>query len=234
MRFPTVVITQPNYLPWLGYFEQIKRSDRFVFLDNVQYQRREWQNRNRIKQDDNQVLWLTVPVLCKGNYLSPINTIKIDYSMEWSKQHLAAIKHCYSNAQYKNDIIAFLERVFVCKYARLVDLNIALIKEICKLIGISPDFYLASDLNPTGSKTDLLIDVCKKLGARSYYSSDGARSYMEQDEYKFERHEIEVVYQNYEHPSYCQKGNVFTPYLSIVDLIAHVGWVGVSKMFESF
>lgn len=223
MKKTTVVINQPCYIPWMGYFERIKRSDVNVILDSVQFQRREWQNRNRIKTRDGQLIWLTVPTKSKGNYLSPIKDIEINYETNWIAEHLGSIRHNYAKAKYFKETFELIENALSQKYSRLVDLNIFLLEAISKQLGIKTKFLVASDLKPEGAKTDLLIDICKKVGGNHYYSALGAKVYMEPDEYKFRDNNISFEYQQYQHPVYPQAGDSFVSHLSIIDLLANVG-----------
>lgn len=219
----TTVISQPNYLPWLGYFEQIARSDLFVFLDTVQFARREWQNRNRLKNFDNKPFWLTVPVM-KHTQKTPINKICISYhTKNWQANHLNSIKTYLGHSKYFSIIYPYIEAIINKNHSLVVDLNIELIKQICDILCLNTNFIRASSLQTKGKKTNLLIDICKKVGADHYYSSLGAKAYLKNDENLFYESGIELEYQLWEHPQYNQQGNSFVSHLSVLDALMNVG-----------
>jgi WbqC-like protein family len=219
----TAVITQPTYLPWLGYFEQIARADTFVYLDTVQFVRRYWHSRNRLKDAQDNPLWLTVPVKAHAQK-TPLLEMQISRDRpDWSKQHLATIQTCLGSSPYFSHIFPSLQELLSQDYQQLVDLNIAGIELFAKLLGLSPHFVRSSSLNPIGTKTELLVDLCQQVKADCYYSSLGAKVYMETAEHLFSSVGIEVIYQAWEHPIYPQKGNQFVSHLSIVDVLMNIG-----------
>ena len=217
----TAVVTQPNYLPWLGYFEQIIRSDIFVFLDTVQYERRAWQNRNRLKNYDDKPFWLTVPVV-KHKQKTPINKINIINS-DWQSKHLYLMKTFLGHTKYFNKIYPIIECRIKNNYQLLSHLNIDLISDTCKILNIKTKFIRASELQPKGKRTELLVNICKLVGASHYYSSLGAKMYMEKDEHLFYDAGINLKYQTWDHPHYNQKGNNFISHLSALDAIMNIG-----------
>ncbi|MCK4634739.1 MAG: WbqC family protein [Candidatus Aenigmarchaeota archaeon] len=212
-----VGIHQPNYIPWLGYFYKIAKSDVFVLLDNVNYTKNSFINRNKIKTQNGGV-WLTVNVLTKGRYGQLINEVEIDNSKLWNKVHWKTIFFNYSKAPLFNEYGHFLEEIYERKWEKLIDLNESLIKLICELSGIkNVKFIRASELNASGNGTDLLIDICKKLGADTYLSGFGGRNYME--EKKFKGDDIELKYYDFKHPIYKQLWDGFVPNLSVIDFL---------------
>jgi hypothetical protein len=212
------VIVQPLYLPWIGYFDLIDRSDVFVFLDDVQFKGRSWQQRNRIKTHSGDA-WLTVPVINK--YLQKINEVHIDNSQNWMRKHWESIKHAYSKAAHFNDFSGFYETIYGQKNDSLMDLNVGVIKHVSEQLGIGNKFILSSELGVEEYKTDRLINICKKVEATRYLSGPAARSYLQED--KFRENGIEVVWHEYEHPIYRQLNGEFIPYMSVIDLLLNEG-----------
>ncbi len=218
----TVVISQPTYLPWAGYFRIMKEADVYVFLDNVQFEQRSWQSRNRIKSV-NKFVWLSIPTHHEA--FGKITDVEIDNSQPWQRQHFHAIKSCYGKAPYFNNYSSFLKSVYETKWNELVLLNIYLIKYFAAQLGLSPTFVRASKLGLEGKRTNLLLDICKMFGANRYVSSIGAKNYMQTDGAKsvFEKENIKVEFLEVPTLKYPQLFGEFIPELSIVDLLFNCG-----------
>jgi WbqC-like protein family len=218
----TVVISQPTYLPWTGYFRIMKEADVYVFLDNVQFEQRSWQSRNRIKSVK-EFSWLTIPTHHTSQ--SRICDVEIDNSKEWMRQHFTAIKTSYGKALYFGDYYPFFKSVYETDWTKLALLNIYLIKYFAKQLGLSPIFVKASKLSMEGKRTNLLLDICKMFGADRYVSSIGAKNYMEEDGAKsiFEKEGIAVEFLEVNLPKYPQLFGEFVPELSVVDLVFNCG-----------
>ena len=217
----TASIMQPTYLPWLGYFDLTNRSDIFVFLDTVQLDKRSWQQRNRIKTPNSEIM-LTVPVLTKGRFNQEIRDVEIDVSQRFEKKHFNSIQLNYKNSKYYKLYIGELEEIFISKTSRLANLNIKLIKWLSSKIGIKTKFISSSELDVSGSKTELLINICKKINANHYLSPIGSKGYIEKNNL-FTNSGIQLSYQNYQHPTYNQLFGDFIPYLSVIDLLFNEG-----------
>ncbi|MEJ6481791.1 WbqC family protein [Nostoc punctiforme UO1] len=219
----TVVISQPTYLPWLGYFELIAKSDVFVFLDNVQCVKQSWHNRNRLKGNEDQLIWLTVPV--KTHPLdTPLFKIQISHnSSVWRRKHLGTIQACLGSTDYFHTIFPLIQELINYEYEYLVDLNISLIKLFADLLGLSPNFVKASDLNPQGRRTEMLVNLCQQLDADYYYSPMGSKVYLEEEKHLFIEEGIKLNYQTWEHPYYSQRGKSFVSHLSILDTLMNIG-----------
>jgi len=217
----TVSIMQPTYLPWLGYFDLTNRSDIFVFLDTVQLDKRSWQQRNRIKTPNSEIM-LTVPVLTKGRFNQEIRDVEIDVSQGFEKKHFNSIQLNYKNSKYYKLYIGELEEIFISKTSRLANLNIKLIKWLSSKIGIKTKFISSSELDVNGSKTELLINICKEINANHYLSPIGSKGYIEKNNL-FTNSGVQLSYQNYQHPTYTQAFGDFTPYLSVIDLLFNEG-----------
>ncbi|HPM43709.1 MAG TPA: WbqC family protein [Candidatus Omnitrophota bacterium] len=219
-----VALHQPQYLPWLGYFHKIAHCDQFVFLDNVQYKDREFQNRNKIRTKDGPI-WLTVPVSSKGRGRQIISRVLIDNGFEWKRKHLAALKTSYGHAAFFERYFPFFEKVYGKSWERLSDLNFHIIEYILKELGISKRIHLESALDVRSEKTDRIVEICRKLGADTYLSGAGGKDYLEED--KFPAAGIKLVYQQFDHPTYRQQfmkdDKDFMPYMSVVDLLFNEG-----------
>lgn len=217
----TVAIMQPTYLPWTGYFALMDRVDVFVFLDSVQFDRRSWQQRNRIKGAGGPQT-LTVPVHKKGLREQRIADVRIVRDAGFPEKHLRAIEHCYAGAPYLDPYSAGLFDVMRRSYERLADLTIALIQWLAGQLGIATRCVRSSALETHGTKADLLADICRGLGADRYVSPPASQAYLARSD-AFERAGIPVVYSDYRHPTYPQLHGPFVSHLSVVDLIFNVG-----------
>jgi hypothetical protein len=214
-----VSIHQPQYLPWLGYFDKIERSDVFVFLDNVQFKKNEWQNRNKIKTDQ-QWQWLTVPVIHK--FGQKINEVEINNTVRWGKKHLTALITHYSKAAFFKEHIAFLEQTYAQEWKSLADLNMHLIKYLAKALGISnTEFVLSSEYESREEPNERLVDLCKQLEGDVYLSGKDGAKYLNLD--AFEQEGIQVIFQDYNHPQYPQLYGDFVLYMSVIDLLFNCG-----------
>lgn len=217
----TIAIMQPTYLPWVGYFDMIDRSDEFVFLDSVQFSKRSWQQRNRLKAVG-QIQWLTVPSLSRGRREQRICEVEIDPTANFAEGHLKTITFLYRKAAHFSDYFEGLATVFGRGHRLLADLNIELIQWLCAQFGIDTPLLRSSHLQVAGKKTDLLVAICKAREAGGYLSAEGSRDYIEENNL-FAANGIELGYHNYHHPEYRQLYGDFEPYLSALDLLFNVG-----------
>ncbi len=214
-----VAIHQPQYLPWLGYFHKMLTADAFCYLDNVQYKKNEWQNRNRIRTHRGWQ-WLTVPV--RYRFPAPINAVAIDNSSNWRHKHLQALRTHYRRAPYFEQTIALFEEVYGRLWESLTLLNLELIGRLRQILGLEAKPALcASTLTCAEEPTQRLIDICRAMGADTYLAGPGAAGYMEGS--RFAQCGIRVITQSFEHPVYTQVYAGFEPRLSIVDLIFNCG-----------
>jgi hypothetical protein len=216
-----VVILQPGYLPWLGFFEQLKRADVFVIYDDVQFDRRGWRNRNRIKSPDGPV-WITVPVIQKGRFGEEVCEVRIDNDRNWRRKHIESIRRFYRRAPYFEHYFTPISREIEKQNEKLVDLDISLIYLLARCIG-EPEskFRRSSEMEIGGGKTTRLLNICKALNADEYYTGAAAKDYF--DMKPFDDAGIRVEFQDYRHPVYPQLFGDFVPYLSIIDLLFNTG-----------
>jgi hypothetical protein len=215
-------VHQPQYLPWLGYFDKVAASDLYVFLDLPQYKKREFQNRNRIKGGNGEI-WLTVPVLSKGKFEQPIREVELDPTQAWQKSHWASIELSYKKAPFWADYAPGLKPFYEQPWTHLNALNTAMCLHFFALLGITTPVKIESEIGTTGQSTERLIELCKKTGATSYLSGAGGKDYM--DEARFQSEGLGLSYQHYTHPVYRQQfpKTPFLPYMSILDLIFNEG-----------
>jgi len=210
---------QPQYLPWLGYFDKIDRADVFVLLDDVQFKKNEWQNRNKIKTAQGWQ-WLTVPVLYK--YPQHIREVAINNTVKWQHKHRQAILTNYRKAPFYEFLDTVFQEAFSPSWSFISELNTVLVTGLVKLLGIETPLHLSSDLGTLPEDPDeRLIALTKLFGARAYLSGNGGLEYM--DLQKYRNHGIEVIFQGFEHPVYDQLFGQFVPNMSVIDLILNHG-----------
>jgi hypothetical protein len=226
----TIAIMQPTYLPWIGYFDMIDQSDHFVFLDSVQFNKRSWQQRNRVKSPEG-VSWLTVPVLTKGRRHQHINEVEITNNKSFQETHIKTITHLYSKAPFFAQYIEDFSSILHKSHQFLADLNIELIGWLCTKLGIEIEMSRSSLLGVDGKRTELLVNICKALSADHYISAEGSREYIEESNL-FSQSDIRLTYHSYDHPKYQQRFGEFVPYLSIVDLLFNEGPASLSIIYK--
>jgi len=214
-------IHQPNFLPWLGYFYKIAQCDVFVLLDNVQYTKNSFINRNRIKTPRG-ADWLTVPVIIKGRFGQLIRDVEVNGTVDWRKKHLGTLDANYRRASYFEPIFQGLKSIyFVGDWNNLCELNIKLLQWVLSMLGLKKNLVRASDLNVEGESTQLLISIVKELGGNEYISGFGGANY--QDVELFQKAGITLTYYDFKHPVYPQLWTDFIPNLSIIDLLFNCG-----------
>ncbi len=217
------VILQPSYIPWRGYFHQIAKADVFVFYDDVQFDRRGWRNRNRIKTPQG-VRWLTIPVHSKGYQIkhTPINQIRIAWEHPWNEEHWKTIKFSYSKAPFFSQYVRLFEQFYQRHDEYLADFCIDFTIALAKELGITKTrFIRSSELRVSGTKTDRLLNILKLLKATRYITGPAAQNYLEED--KFQQANIDLEYMHYDYPEYPQLYPPYDPQVSILDLLVMTG-----------
>lgn len=210
---------QPNYIPWLGFFHRMANVDKFIILDNVQFTKNLFMQRNKIKTA-NGVLMLTVPVKAKIDTL--IKDVLIDNSQNWQKRHWLSIKYNYNKSQYWEYLSQDLEEIYSREWIKLFDLNMEMIKLVRSKLKINTELIIASELNQAfGQKTNLLVNLCKHLNAKTFFSGSGSKSYIIPEE--FIKNNINLIFQDYKHPVYSQRLGEFISHLFILDLLFNCG-----------
>jgi hypothetical protein len=215
----TVGCIQSSYIPWRGYFDLIRRSDVFVFHDDIQYTKQDWRNRNRIKTVAG-LAWLSIPVR-SATTRGVIDEVEIDNEQDWGRKHWRSIETYYRNAPFFSLYAEFFEETLTQRWDRLSNLNIYVISNICETLGIRTHFVNSRSLGLSGRKTDRLIQICRACAATRYLSGPSARNYIEA--YKFAAVGVEVEYMVYDYPPYPQQFGPFIEGASIVDLLFNCG-----------
>lgn len=221
-------ILQSNYLPWKGYFDIIHDVDVFVILDDVQYTKDDWRNRNRLKSKEG-LTWITVPMLTHGRSGQKICEAEINQRVKWQRKHLSAIQNLYGKSPNFDFCSKLFEEVYSAReWLYLSDLNIFLIQRVCEMLEIqtplidSRELKVQIDEEDPGRRTDRVIEICKHVGATHYLSGPAAKSYIEPQ--KFEMAAISLEYKEYAHyPEYPQRYGEFEHAVSIVDLLCNCG-----------
>jgi hypothetical protein len=226
MTYLIVAVHQPQYLPWLGYFDKIDKADIFCFLDNVQFKKNDWQNRNRIKSPTGWQ-WMTTPVLYR--FPQSINEVKINNTVNWKRKHLQALITNYGKAPFFDDFIDFFNHAYLKDWEFLNDLNVYFIRGILKMLKIGKKTTVfSSELNLSNDPTERLIDICKNLGADTYLSGQDGINYLNQT--RFRQQGIRLIVQHFNHPVYHQLFGEFQSHLSIVDLLFNCGPEAIRKI----
>lgn len=229
---PTVVISQPTYLPWTGYFEQIARADVFVALDNVQFEPRSWQCRNRLRDKRGEPFWLSVPIAAHSRDAT-IRDVRIAGDQPgWRASHLNSITSSLGRAPFFDEIFPDLESWLTLDHEMLAELNVDGIRRVAESLGLAPEWTTSSHLPVSGAKGDLILDICRHLGASTYYTGAGSRAYLEPLVPRFRDAGIEVVFQDWVHPTYPQRGEGFVSHLSVADALMNVGPAAVRAMVK--
>jgi hypothetical protein len=213
-----LVVLQPGYLPWLGFFDQMHWADTFVIYDDVQYTKNDWRNRNRIK-GTNGPQWLTVPVSFHIGNL--IKDVALPVDKRWVKSHVKSLQFAYAKARYFDDYFPRIKELIEAPHERLIDLDMALIMYLKSTLGIDTQILYSSRMDAEDSKSQRLINICRECAATQYLTGDAARDYL--DVKLFEDNGIEVKYHHYKHPEYPQLFGDFVPYLSVVDILFNCG-----------
>lgn len=221
---------QPVYLPWLGLFHKISISDVYCYLDNVQYLKNDWNNRNKIKTSDG-VSWLTIPVSNKNYINKNLSQMEIDNKKDWKNKHWKTIYFSYKRSDYFNQYAEFFEDVYKREWIYLTDICDYMLKFFLDELKIDVKYVKATDLDLNGHKNDLIIDLCKKLNSKYYVFGELGKDYA--DEQKFKSEGINIYYQNYKHPQYKQLWGDFASNLSIIDLLFNVGPIEAKRILVS-
>ena len=211
---------QPVYLPWLGLFHKIALAETFVYFDQVQYLPKDWMNRNKIRTKSGSI-WLTVPVLRKGYRDLKTSEIEINNSIDWQKKHFRSISLNYKKSPYFENYIPFFEDVYSRKWKFLGELNEYMLKWFLDELGIKVNFLNAKNFKFEGEKSSLILNMCKKLDASTYIFGTLGKDYA--NVHEFEKNNVKLIFQDYNHPKYSQLYSEFVSHLSVIDLLFNHG-----------
>ena len=226
-----IAIVQSSYIPWKGYFDLINFVDEFILFDDMQYTKRDWRNRNKIKTS-NGVKWLTIPVEVKGKYIQKIKDTIIS-DTEWNRRHWSSIVHNYSRAKYFYDYKELFDELYLRSSDKLLsEVNYRFLTVICEALGINTTISWSMEYRLIDGKTQRIIDLCKQSRASEYISGPSAKGYI--DEEMFENEGIILRYMDYSgYPEYNQPYPPFEHGVSIIDLIFNEG-PNAPKYMRSF
>lgn len=218
-----VTIHQPEHLPWMGFLNKASKADLFVILDNVQFEKNYFQNRNRII-GTNGPQWIGIPVSTKDHMSATIaDTVVSHVDTSWRKKYLRTLQMSYGKYPYFNDVYPLVEESISLDSEYLCDINMDIIIKLFERLNINCRVVKSSSLNSYGLKSDLILDICKKVNADTYIAGPSGRDYLNTDE--FNNSNIKVYYNDFTHPVYRQmKSKEFISHLSSIDLFMNVGF----------
>lgn len=220
-----VAIHQPNFLPWLGWFDKLVRADVFVLLDHVQFPRTSrgtYVNRVKLLVGGKDA-WVTAPIVRAAGSAQRIDEVRLDDAQPWREKLLRTVEHNYRRAEAYDEIYPLVRDVLEHPTERLAELNQHGVRVIARALGLDESkFVRSSTLDASAQATDLLIELTKAVGGTAYLAGNLASSTYQEDE-KFAQAGIELRSQLFEHPQYPQAGEEFVPGLSIVDALMNIG-----------
>lgn len=225
----TVVVHQPDFLPYLGFFHRLLQADLYLSLDHVQFARRGWTHRDKIKTRTG-ATWLSLSVE-KCPIDTAIANVALWPGLCWRTKNLTLIAENYRRASYYDQLFGEIERIYAMPIDRLATFNIAFIRLVCRWLGIRIACVQSTDLEPSGQKSEMIANLVSAVGGTRYLSGIGAREY--HDQTPFDRLGIEVVWQNFTHPTYTQQFGDFVPYLSAIDALFNCGPEGTVRLLRS-
>ncbi len=220
---------QPAYNPWLGYFHKLLLSDVFVIMDDVQFEKNSFINRNKIFQNP-EGLMLTIPCDMKNYADKSIKEIEIFNDM-WKKKHLRSLSQTYSKSPYFDKVFPIVEKALSLESKLLIDYSNQLFMDIVSYLEIDTKIVFASDLDIKSKKLDYVIELTKKLNGNVFIFGKLGQDYA--DVNYLNDNQITSIFQDYQHPEYKQKGENFIPYLGIIDLIMNIDSENAIKVILS-
>lgn len=223
---------QPTYLPWIGYFKLMSIVDIFVFLDDVQFDKRSWQQRNKISSINSDSQFLTMPAISKGLYDQKLNEVKISEPIINAQKHLKIIYYEYSKSPYFKEYYRDIEKIYIKHYKYLCELNIKLIEYLKLIFSIDTKIIKSSSLNVLKYKDEKLLNICEILNASNYISPKGSLNYLK-DSQCFKKSNINVKIFDYEPKIYKNFRNHSYSYLSAIDVLFNFGKSSINIMNEA-
>lgn len=224
-----VAIHQPNFFPWLGFFDKISQADIFILLDNVPYSHGEVTNRVKLLFINNQVKWVTAPVKHEKHATKRIREVQIDQAKPWQRKMLTTLNRNYRRAPFYSQVYPFLDSLIMYDNPNLAEFNQYFIEKMTQKLELSTRIIKSSELPAGGSANDLLIELVQNVKGTTYLCGGGATDYFNQD--RFASAGIDVMFQKFQHPVYHQRGNpAFFPGLSIIDVLMNIGFEEVRRI----
>lgn len=212
---------QPTYLPWLGYFDMMAKADTFVLLDNVQFAKKSWQQRNRIKTSNGELM-LTVPVISAGRFDQRICDTRINMQSPFVKKHCKTLELAYSEASDAYPYLSDITALIGSGEEFLASFNERIIRWFASTIGLETTIVRGSDLAATGQGTALTVNQLQELGADTFIAAEGSRPYVSAEP-AFAAAQINVDFHQFQHPVYPQLHGAFVSHLSAVDALLNLG-----------
>jgi hypothetical protein len=228
----TVVIHQPDFMPYLGFFHRFLHADLYVVLDHVQFvqhTKNAWTHRDKIKASKGET-WISLSVK-KCPLGTPIRDVELSINSPWREANLNLLRENYRAAPFFKPIFERLEHVYKTPFERMAQFNLALIDVVCEWLAIGIPRVESSALEHVGNKSEMVAGIVASVGGTGYLSGIGAKNYHEQA--PFDRRGIEVVWQDFKHPLYPQQFGEFIPYLSAVDALFNCGPQATAAMLRS-
>jgi hypothetical protein len=225
-------ISQPTFLPWSGYLALIDYVDEFIFLDDVQFEKRSWHQRNYIKLQNKKFL-LTVPVFSKNNRFQKISETNINYKINYVKKHIDTITHAYSKSEYFKKYSKDIFNIYDQNEEYIVNLNLKLIKYFCDILEIKTKIDFSSNLETNNKNENLIVEICKKKKCIDYISTIGAKKYLK-NEKLFLDNNIKLNFYKFNYKEYNQIGKNFIENLSFLDLFFNLGTDSINYLRENF
>lgn len=227
-----IAIMQPTFIPWLGYFSLIKYSDTFVFLDDVQFEKRSWQQRNRINSKNGE-LFISLPVFSKKLFEQKILEVEIVSFQNFYNKLLRTLKHNYGKALYYDECIEAIQIINFEEAINLCDINIKIIKLLSNRLGIKTEFLSSSDLSMPGKKSTKLLNLCQKIGNCNYLSVPGSINYIN-EEGSFAKSHVPVFKFIFKSPEYYSVNTPFLKDMSIIDAVMNIGFNKTAELLDLF
>ena len=224
-----VSIHQPNFFPWMGFFDKINRSDQFIFLtSSIRSKSDKYLTRTRILNNNSKLQYLSIPL---GTEQIPINQLMMPTDNQWQVKALNIIKESYRNSNHFDEVYNDIEKLLMCEYGYFSDYSINIIKFLISKFNIDTELHIDTDFNQDfGVSNQRNIALCKKAGGDIYFSGSGAKVY--NDNKLYSENSLELIYQNYIAPTYTQTSNEFISGLSIIDVLFNCGFEGVENLLK--
>ncbi len=212
---------QPNLYPYGGFFAKLASVDFFVIVDNTQYVKKEYHNRNRLKLLDGEAHWISIPVLSSGRFTQKICEVEIAPSSDWRRVHLRTMSANYRRAEHFGDFFPVMESLLARDWTHLADFNIAFIREVMDFLSIRTPVARAGELGISGKASELILDICRKSSSGAYLHGKHSRDYV--DFGMLESNGISNLIQDFTPIPYRQTIEPFIPNLSVLDMLFNLG-----------
>lgn len=221
-KLKKIAILQSNYIPWKGYFDLINYVDEFILFDDMQYTKRDWRNRNRIKTP-NGLIWLTIPVRAKGKYYQLIKDTQIS-DPRWGENHWSSILWNYKRAQFFKEFSGYFEALFLESNEEFLSkINHSFIQAICEILSINTEISWSMDYSLIDGKTERLVDLCLQAGGTHYISGPAAKNYIDDKIFK----DAGIGLEYFDYSGYLKYPQIYLPFehgVSVLDLIFNTGF----------